>query len=80
MPFKKFKPIKQWGRYNTRSFKHLLRLKHKTDADVLQIDQEVKQLGIKIQDPLSPDFFKQFEKREENFTLPMHLRKKSLEV
>jgi len=80
MPFQKFKPIKQFGRYNTLMFRDFNRRNNLKDAHVLQIDPEIKQAGIKIQNPLSRDFFKQFEKKDEDAAFPLHLRKKSLKV
>uniref|UniRef100_A0A915P722 Uncharacterized protein n=1 Tax=Meloidogyne floridensis TaxID=298350 RepID=A0A915P722_9BILA len=77
MPFQKFRPIKQFGRYNTLMFRDFNRRNNLKDAHVLQIDPEIKQAGIKIQNPLSRDFFKQFEKKNENAAFPLHLRKKS---
>nr|CAD2167824.1 unnamed protein product [Meloidogyne enterolobii] len=78
MPFQKFRPIKQFGRYNTLMFRDFNRRNNLKDAHVLQIDPEIKQAKIKIQNPLSKDFFKQFEKKDENAAFPLHLRKKTL--
>uniref|UniRef100_A0A1I8BPD8 39S ribosomal protein L37, mitochondrial n=1 Tax=Meloidogyne hapla TaxID=6305 RepID=A0A1I8BPD8_MELHA len=79
MPYRKFRPLKQWGKYNTRLFRDFNRRINKIESDVLQIDPEIKQMGIKIQNPLIPNFFEQFEKKDENFAFPKHLRKKAQE-
>lgn len=73
MPYRKFKPWKQYGRYNTRFFKNILRKKNQTERLPFYIDSEVASSNIIIEDPLDKNFFNQFNSANVLFEYPQHL-------
>ncbi|EFO20439.1 hypothetical protein LOAG_08053 [Loa loa] len=57
MVFRKFKPLKQWGKMDTRIFKNILRARNKRKMQPFSIPPAVKEAGFKIYDPKDPKFF-----------------------
>lgn len=74
MPFRKFKPWRIYGRFNTRMFKLLLRKKKRTHRLPLYIDPEIASSDIIVENPLSEDFFQQFNSNNVSFNYPQHLK------
>lgn len=68
MPFKKFRPLRQWGRYNTRIFKEILKARNKRSMPAF-----VAPHGIVVHDPLDPNFFKQFQPEHTDHNLLLGL-------
>jgi hypothetical protein len=61
MPFRKFRPLRQWGRYNTKIFKNILIARNKRVVEPYSDPDFIKDMGATVYNPLEPDFFKQFE-------------------
>lgn len=80
MPYRKFKPWKQYGRFNTRFFKNILRKKKETDCLPFYIDPELAASNIEIYDPVDKNFFNQFSHENVTFENPKHLSKPQIEV
>lgn len=83
MPFAKYRPWKQFGRYNTRILKNAFRRQNNQDMPSFYVDPEVVKAGIKIEDSLNPNFFSALN-NETQFTqsqkLPSFLQKPSQRV
>uniref|UniRef100_A0A0R3S571 Large ribosomal subunit protein mL37 n=1 Tax=Elaeophora elaphi TaxID=1147741 RepID=A0A0R3S571_9BILA len=57
MVFRKFKPLKQWGKMDTRIFKNILAARNRRKMPQFLVSSAVQEAGIKIYDPNHPDFF-----------------------
>lgn len=80
MTFTKYKPAKQWGKYNIRIFKEILKARNKRNFAPLNLSPAVVAAGIKVHDPKNPIFFKELEEKQTISQPPLHLQKPSLEV
>ncbi|GMT16734.1 hypothetical protein PFISCL1PPCAC_8031 [Pristionchus fissidentatus] len=72
MVFRKYKPVSQWGKQDTRIFKAILNARNARKMPVFRIPDAVKALGVKVHDPTSPGFFdsesvRQIEKEHHSF-------------
>jgi hypothetical protein len=62
MGFNKFRPLRQWGRFNTRVFKEILKSRSNRKIKLNQEPPPIEQhFGQPIYDPLDPNFFKRFD-------------------
>ncbi|KRZ95867.1 39S ribosomal protein L37, mitochondrial, partial [Trichinella sp. T8] len=50
------RPIKQWGRFNTKIFKKLFDKKMKTKVEPFVIPESLEAMNIKVEDPNDPNF------------------------
>lgn len=75
MPYKKFRPLKQWGRYNTRIFKEILKARNKRNMPPFIAPE-----GIVIHDPLDPEFFKQIRQEQTNQSCSVQMLNNQNEV
>ncbi|GMR37081.1 hypothetical protein PMAYCL1PPCAC_07276, partial [Pristionchus mayeri] len=57
MVFRKYKPVTQWGKQDTRIFKAILNARNARKMAVLTVPDAVKALGVKIHDPTEQGFF-----------------------
>ncbi|VDP02210.1 unnamed protein product [Soboliphyme baturini] len=52
----RYRPIKQWGRYNTKLFKTMYAARLKKTFTKFMLPKAVETLGIRVEDPNHPDF------------------------
>ncbi|VDN02357.1 unnamed protein product [Thelazia callipaeda] len=57
MVFRKFKPLKQWGKMDTRIYKEILAARNKRKMPSFVISPAVQEHGIEIHDPNASGFF-----------------------
>lgn len=57
MVFRKYRPIKQWGKVDTRVFKAILKARNNRRMPYFEIPEAVKAAGITVHDPNEPSFF-----------------------
>ncbi|GMS84781.1 hypothetical protein PENTCL1PPCAC_6956 [Pristionchus entomophagus] len=72
MVFRKYKPVTQWGKQDTRIFKAILNARNARKMPVLRVPDAVQALGVKIHDPTQHGFFdsesvQRLEKDHKNF-------------
>lgn len=80
MPFYKFKPQKQFGIYNTRTFKEVLKARNKWKLSVVKPHPELIAKGTPIYDAKDPEFMKNLQNCSIEFDPPEHLKIPSIEV
>ncbi|KAH7729795.1 putative immunogenic protein NIP-2 [Aphelenchoides avenae] len=57
MPFRKFKPQKQYGVHNTKLFKEIWIARNKRSMNRLEVPKALREMGVDIHDPNDPSFF-----------------------
>ncbi|KAE9551992.1 hypothetical protein FO519_004790 [Halicephalobus sp. NKZ332] len=62
MPYRKYREVKQFGRFNTRIFKKKLSKVNSTPMPSFEIPEAVKAYGAVVKDPSDQSFWRQFEK------------------
>ncbi|VDM62193.1 unnamed protein product [Angiostrongylus costaricensis] len=57
MVFRKYRPVKQWGKMDTRIFKAILKARNNRKMQAFNVPAAVKAAGITVCDPNEPSFF-----------------------